>query len=355
VELSVKKILLRLELGEAQSFENMMVFPLKAEMDGSPAYWTLKEALGKGVLTITEVSEHGSVPELLVTNKGDHSVLLLDGEELAGAKQNRILNVSILVKPNSVTNVPVSCTEQGRWAYSSSEFHESGNVLAPRVRVQNIRSVAASSEFDRRYRSNQSAVWDSIRSLSEEARVASRTGAAADIYAAKMKDLDSYLAAFRVVPEQKGLLVFIEGKTAGLDFVSRSEAFEVLFPKLVKSYAMEAVLAGLKKTEGRSPGDGPGEKVGAGSQGGTRQKTRVPAEPEAGGAKAFLEAVAACDEKRSKAVSQGWNHRFSGKGVIGSALVVERRPIHMAFFSVTESETAGPMAGLKRRKSFRID
>lgn len=341
-------------MGEAQGFENMTIFPMKAKMDGSPAYWTLGEALGKGVLTITEVSEHGSVPELLVTNRGDRSILLLDGEELAGAKQNRILNVSILVRPDSATNVPVSCTEQGRWAYASPKFRESGNVLAPRVRVQNIRNVA-SPEFGPGFRSNQSAVWESIRSLSEEARVASRTGAAADIYAAKKKDLDSYLAAFRVVPKQKGILVFIGGEAAGLDFVSRSGAFEVLFPKLVQSYAMEALLAGLKKAERHSPGDGPGGEVGAGSLGGARRKTRVPAGPEAARAKAFLEAAASCGEKRSKAVSQGWNHRFSGKGIIGSALVVERRPVHMAFFSSTESESAASMAGLKQRRSYRID
>jgi hypothetical protein len=351
----MKKYLLSLDLGAPQSHENMAIYPVNASWDGSPLYLTLKEALATGVLTVTEVSEGGSVPDLLVTNKGDISVLLLDGEELAGAKQNRILNTSILVKPKSATKVPVSCTEQGRWSYASREFRESGNVMSPRIREQNIRGVSVSMESIGGFRSDQGAVWDNVRRLSDEACVTSRTGAAADIHAAKEKDLNAYLRAFRVIPDQKGVLVFIEGKAVGLDFVSRPEAFGVLFPKLVKSYAMEAVLASLRNAQSHAPGDGPGKKVGAEKKRGHATETRVPSGPALEAAKAFLSSAAACEEKRYKAVSQGWNHRYSGKSVIGSALVLRGKPIHMAFFSVSENEAAGSMAGMGRRRSYRID
>lgn len=46
---------------------------------------------------MTEVSEAGSVPSLRVVNKGERAVFLLDSEELVGAKQNRILNTSVLI------------------------------------------------------------------------------------------------------------------------------------------------------------------------------------------------------------------------------------------------------------------
>jgi len=43
------------------------------------------------------------VPELLVINQGERAVLLVDGEELVGAKQNRVLNTSVLVRGKSET------------------------------------------------------------------------------------------------------------------------------------------------------------------------------------------------------------------------------------------------------------
>jgi len=57
----------------------------------------LSEVTAAGALEVTEVSEGGSVPTLRVVNKGDRAVFLLDSEELVGAKQNRILNTSVLI------------------------------------------------------------------------------------------------------------------------------------------------------------------------------------------------------------------------------------------------------------------
>jgi hypothetical protein len=57
----------------------------------------LVDALVLTGFKITEVSEGGSVPNLRVINKTPHHVLLFDGEELKGAKQNRILNTTILI------------------------------------------------------------------------------------------------------------------------------------------------------------------------------------------------------------------------------------------------------------------
>ena len=125
----IKKYLTSLDLGKLQHFKNMAVLPLMTALDDSPQYLILKQALDQHVLVIGEVSKEGRVPELKVTNKSDMPVLLLDGEELAGAKQNRVLNTTILLEQNSETIIPVSCTEQRRWSYESKEFAESGTVM----------------------------------------------------------------------------------------------------------------------------------------------------------------------------------------------------------------------------------
>jgi hypothetical protein len=88
------------------------------------------KALGKSLLTVTEVNQGGTVPELKVVNRADLPVLLLAGEEVAGAKQNRVLNTTILLMEHSETIIPVSCTEQGRWDYVSEAFAESGHLMS---------------------------------------------------------------------------------------------------------------------------------------------------------------------------------------------------------------------------------
>src|SRR5512139_2242266 len=139
--LIVSNFLSKLEFGELKIFNNIGVVPLFSPINGTPQYLTLKEALEKRLLTITEVSQGGSVPELKVVNKAEIPVLLLDGEELAGAKQNRVLNTTILLKENSETIIPVSCTEQGRWAYATPVFAESGNIMTHNLRVKKASSV----------------------------------------------------------------------------------------------------------------------------------------------------------------------------------------------------------------------
>jgi len=93
----IKDYLLNIELGKPQGYKNMGVIPLSTSINHDPEYITLKEALEKNQLTVKEVSHGGSVPELKVINNAEIHILLLDGEELVGAKQNRVLNTTILL------------------------------------------------------------------------------------------------------------------------------------------------------------------------------------------------------------------------------------------------------------------
>ena len=339
---SVELYLLEMELGAGQSFENMTVFELLRPQNGGPEYVTLREALERGVFTVTEVSEGGSVPELAVANKGDVAVLLLDGEELRGAKQNRILNTTILVAPKSTIKVPVSCVEHGRWSYQSREFLESGNVMHKEMRMLNVQRVSESLRSRREFRSDQGEIWDKVAELGCDMAVPSMTGAMRDVYEAKGGDLDGYLKSFRLADGQKGVLVFVDGKPAGLDFVSRDAAFATLFPKLIKSYAMEALLVTERRKRGRGKGDA--------------EKTL--AKPSAAEAREFLKRAAACEEKKYESVGLGWSYRYAGPGVVGSALAFNDKVVHMAFFSVDEAggraEDVGNMAGSRMRRNFRV-
>ena len=337
----VENYLLGMELGAGASFENMTVFELLRPQNGGPEYITLKEAIERSVFSVTETSEGGSVPELMVANKGDVPVLLLDGEELRGAKQNRILNTTILVAPKSSIKVPVSCVEHGRWSYQSREFAESGNVMHREMRALNVRQVNESLRSVKQFRSDQGEIWDKVAELACDMAVPSTTGAMRDVFEAKGADLDGYLKSFRLADGQKGVLVFVDGQPAGMDFVSRDAAFAMLFPKLVKSYAMEAMLLRERRKHGRGKGDAGKALV----------------TPTADGAREFLKRAAASDEKKYESVGLGWSYRYAGPGIVGSALAFNDKVVHMAFFNVDEAEAAqdpGGMAGSRVRSNFRL-
>jgi len=337
---SVESYLLGMELGEGSSFENMTVFELLRAQNGGPEYITLREALEKGVFSVTEVSEGGSVPELMVVNEGAEPVLLLDGEELRGAKQNRILNTTILVAPKSAIKVPVSCVEHGRWSYQEREFKESGNVMHREMRALNVRRVSESLRSEKRFRSDQGEIWSKVAEMAGEMAVPTSTGAMRDVYLAKEVDLESYVKSFRLAGGQRGILVFVDGRPAGMDFVSRDAAFAALFPKLIKSYAMEAMLLTERRKRGRGKGD-------AG---------KALARPSADEAREFLKRAAASDEKKYESVGLGWSYRYAGPGIVGSALAFNENVVHMAFFGIDEAEAAqdpGSMAGSRMRRNFR--
>jgi len=307
-------------------FNNMGVIPLFTSVNESPLYLTLKEALEKRLLTITEVSQSGSVPALKVVNKAGIPVLLLDGEELVGAKQNRVLNTTILLKENSETVIPVSCTEQGRWAYASREFEESGHIMNRNVRSRKVSSVSQSLRASQRYNADQGAVWEGIKFCMSEANVHSPTSAMKEVFESRENDLKGYLDAFQYVPHQKGIFVMLNGEVAGFDILSHSSAYEMIHPKLVKSYAMDALLQKKK--------DGDGASVDK--------------------AKSFIKEANECEEKRYASIGHGWDHRFEGKTKVGSSLVYQEKVIHMAFFRIDETERVGAVSSSSRRRRFRM-
>jgi len=304
-----------IDFGEVQSFKNLQIIPLFREGEEGPVYLTLREALEKRLLVVKEVSAEASVPELKVINDADVSVLLLDGEELAGAKQNRVLNTSILLKKKSELIIPVSCTEQGRWSYQTDEFYNSENILSHRIRGKKAAFVSKSLKESGSYDSDQGAIWDEINELSADAGIHSSTAAMKDVFEGKKDDLKEYM-------------IFVGGEVAGWDMLSRESAFKVIFPKLVKSYAMDAVLEKRKK----------------------KGSSKKPMEE----AKRFLQEIKDCKEKKYPSSGQGWDYRFEGKDKVGSALVYRKRIIHMAFFKISKEERVGRMSGYKRRRGYRI-
>ena len=210
-------------------------------------------------------------------------------------------------KKKSELIIPISCIEQGRWSYQTDEFFNSKNILSYKIRGKKAAFASDSLKQSGNYNSDQGTFWDEIQELSVSAGIHSSTGAIKDVFEGKKDDLKEYIKAFQCLPHQKGIFVFVGGEVAGWDMLSRESAFEVIFPKLVKSYAMDAVLEKVKK----------------------KGICKKPMEK----AKRFLQEINDCKEKKYSSSGQGWDYRFEGKDKVGSALVYNKSIIHMAFFT----------------------
>ena len=317
-----------LKFEAAQEYQNVVVLPIMDGQGDAVSYITLAEALEGRLLAVTEVTEGGSVPELKVVNNADAAVLMLDGEELAGAKQNRVLNTTVLIPANEGLVIPVSCTEQGRWSYSTDAFFDSGTVMSRSARARKTRSVSESLAASASYHSDQGEVWASISELHAAAGTHSRTSAMRDAFESRKDSLEEALKAFPCIPGQVGLLVVIGGEAAGFDVISSPEAYTRLHGKLIKSYVLDALVRKGEKAVG----------VDLATQ----------------AAQGFIARALECEEKTFKSVGCGNDYRFKGDHIAGSALLHSDTVIHTAFFQLDQESAEGRMSGLSRRRSYRV-
>jgi len=304
---SVAARLQSLNLGEPHVHKGFGLWPVFAPELLDPAYISLVDALALPGFQITEVSEGGSVPNLRVVNETEHHVLLFDGEELKGAKQNRILNTSILVEAGSSLDVPVSCTEQGRWNYNSAHFSASGSVAYAELRKRKSASVAMSLHSMKAHLSNQGEVWDEIEMLHHQAMSdsESHTRAMKDAYEKAQRELDEFTRALPCHDGQCGLLAVIGDRVEGVDLLSRPDAYAKLHRRLVESHAMDFLVR--KGGKSRKPLD-------------------------AGAPARFLAEAAKAEETTHDTPGLGTDHRLRFRWGHGAALCVEDTVVHLALF-----------------------
>lgn len=228
-------------IGDAGAHENLTLYPLCREEEPRLEYLMLDEALKKGFATITEVNETGRVSELKVKNDADIALLLLDGEELVGAKQDRILNTTILVAPHSTIVIPVSCVEQGRWHYKSRTFFSEDRMYKPTDRGKKAQRVFESIKAGAGFNAGQSEVWEELAQQHAKHRIRSMTHSMSDIYENLRGNLDDYISGFKITDRQTGFIALINGKITGIEALSRPTAFKQAWPKLIRSYALDAI------------------------------------------------------------------------------------------------------------------
>ncbi|MCX6162153.1 MAG: hypothetical protein NTV87_12580 [Ignavibacteriae bacterium] len=214
---------------------------LQFEMEGKDSfdYITFSKALLSKEIEVSEVSESGSVNNLFIINHSKKFVFFMDGDILAGAKQNRVLNTSVLLYPESKTNVPVSCVESGRWRYTSPKFTDSDYVAPAFIRQSKAASVSQNVSRSGLFASDQSKVWDDVDKAMAFSKVNSESRNLSDIVYERRRDFESRTADFICNDNSNGFVLFNKNRILSLDVFNRSDVFKEYFPKILKGAIME--------------------------------------------------------------------------------------------------------------------
>ena len=306
METIIQNYLKEAKIGRKQSHQNLAVFPLLSSYANGLDYITLDEALTEELIEVVEMSEEGTVPELKVVNKSPCMILILDGEELVGAKQNRIVNTTILIQEKTTTVIPVSCVEQGRWAHSSPRFDSEERLMAAQLRAMKSEQVHRSIRTSDDYYSDQAAIWREISRKARRMRAESPTMAMSEMYEKKRAALDGYINHFRLVEMQVGAVFMINGKVVGLDCFGKPETFSKVFKKLVESYALDAIDWSEQESSGKA------------------HKSDVTK---------FLWAASSASMESRPSVGLGIDYRLESYNLTGFALAHEEQVLHFSVFA----------------------
>ena len=310
----LKTALSSLTLGDPQAWKGLTMFPLLSEVPSSLRYLMLADGLRDGLVTVKEVSSAGSVPDLAVENRSKLPVLILDGEELVGAKQNRVANLTMLIPAQHTVVIPVSCVEQGRWDYERDDFVVTDRVQYAQGRTERLASVLHSmAETGRRY-SDQAQVWHSIAAKAAAMDAESPSRAMSSIFERHAAALDQYVRSLNALPGQVGAVFMVGNERLGLDVFDQPGTFASMLPRLVRSYAVDVI-------------ERPISQKGSG---------RVSE------ARSFLDSILKASFEDRPALGLGRDLGFVADHLVAGGLLVDEVVVHLAAFSGSRRRRRGP-------------
>ncbi len=271
---------------------NLTIFPVAGPRSHDTSQFvTLDEGLKSGDVVVTEagnvrglIRRHGTsilqhdsaeVNRLVLMNNSKRPLLLLAGEIVAGGKQDRVIGKDRIVPPESdPVDLSVFCVEQGRWVASSEKFGASGRMYGGSGAVGGTLMAQPSVRAKAMGEKNQAAVWSEVAKQREaiSADMAAVPGAAPPValtnttsYARVMENEEvkrhvdevaapmehDYQSLIRQLKDRNavGVVVAMNGRVVWADVFASTELLEKYWPKLVRSYASEAVVTRSKGAE----------------------------------------------------------------------------------------------------------
>lgn len=241
------------EVIDIQKKDNISVVQLQFKKTKNMDVLSVHEAIKLKYVEIKEIEDNESVNEIILENNSLHHILVLDGDLLKGAKQNRVANTSILIGPMSTVTIPVSCVERGRWHYKSNNyangsiFKTSNHIAQKEIRMQKSYDIYqnkmnSNSILDNNlnsFKANQQKVWNVVEHNLSECNVNSDSEDYFMIYDDNKNELEETSSAFKASDKANGLAYYIDGKLMGVEMFNNAKLFSDYFDKIMNSIAIE--------------------------------------------------------------------------------------------------------------------
>jgi hypothetical protein len=232
--------------------QNLRLYPIKAKQSFTDTfrqvgkYMTLKEALAKGKVIITEQLGGATVNTLTIENVSSDTVMIMAGEVITGGKQNRIIGKDLILLPHSgKIDLSVYCVEAGRWENVSTGTNNFNGYFS-------TGSLSLRKAVDKDQ--NQGSVWKKVDEINKENSTSSKTRTYTAI--SKSGDFTGKLKAYTDFFKEKfsaeqnviGVVVVSGNKVLGCDMFATADLFKKNFENLLASYATDAIISGAPVT-----------------------------------------------------------------------------------------------------------
>ena len=202
-------------------------------------------ATGDSSGLVVEELETARVQTLSAHNPTKAPILIVEGEHLIGGKQNRNVNVTVLVPPTTKLEIPVTCVEEGRWD-QAREYRRARSFTPRMVRLRNQAAVHESMRATGSRRGDQGAVWNAVNEVLGDLDTESETSAVADSDAVYERDRGRFrsveeLISLGPLPGQCGIAVSHGRHVVAIELFGSPLLLASHWSAMIRSHLLEPV------------------------------------------------------------------------------------------------------------------
>lgn len=215
------------------TYGNLGLVQVKVEPETSFLFKPAGPEIKTGGLVISESTDMGIVGKLTALNNTGLFLLLTDADVLAGAKQNRVINRSVLLAPESKTILDVSCVERGRWQYAGKTFTTPSNIADPDLRKEKAESIARKKIRHHEITGDtQDKVWSHVSIRMQKMNYENHTESYSAMQSFQMERIKSDFPRCEPEMECNCLAMVLGSKVICADIFGTAEVYRYYFPML---------------------------------------------------------------------------------------------------------------------------